>query len=95
MNTSQIIYETACSLFDELWDLNPIRLLGIRTSKLTDVLEPTQISIFDYMNTMENTTSSVSPKSSSKKQADLELALDKIREKYGKNAIVRGNQLKK
>lgn len=95
VNTSKIIYETACSLFDELWDSSPIRLLGIRTSKLTDVLEPTQISIFDYMNTMENTTSSVTPKSSSKKQADLELALDKIREKYGRNAIVRGNQLKK
>lgn len=94
-NTSKVIYETACSLFDELWDFSPIRLLGIRTSKLTDVLEPTQISMFDYMSTMENTTSPVPLNKDSKKQEDLEHALDKIREKYGKNAIVRGNQLKK
>lgn len=94
-NTSKVIYETACTLFDELWDFSPIRLLGIRTSKLTDVLEPTQISMFDYMSTMENATSPVPLKKDSKKQEDLELALDKIREKYGKNAIVRGSNLKK
>ena len=45
--------------------------------------------------TLKDATGTLTPKSSSKKQADLELALDKIREKYGKNAIVRGNQLKK
>lgn len=95
VNTSKIIYETACFLFDEMWDLSPIRLLGIRTSKLIDVLEPTQISMFDYMNAMENTASKVTTKQSSKKQEDLEQALDKIREKYGKNAIVRGSNLKK
>ena len=94
-NTAKIIYETACSLFDNLWDLSPIRLLGIRTSKLTDALEPTQITLFDYMNAVETTAVSSSPGQTTKKQENLELALDKIREKYGKNAIIRGSNLKK
>lgn len=46
-NTSQVIYQTACRLFDELWNGSPIRLLGIRSSKLTDISEPAQLSIFD------------------------------------------------
>ena len=41
------IYQCACQLFDELWDGEPIRLLGIRTTKLQDEEEPTQISLFD------------------------------------------------
>ena len=94
-NTANVIYETACTLFDNLWDLSPIRLLGIRTSKLTDALEPTQITLFDYMNTGETTALSSSPGKTTKKQENLELALDKIREKYGKDAIVRGSKLKK
>ena len=94
-NTAKVIYEIACTLFDNLWDLSPIRLLGIRTSKLTDALEPTQITLFDYMNTGETTALSSSPGKTTKKQENLELALDKIREKYGKDAIVRGSNLKK
>lgn len=46
-NTSQIIYQTACRLFDELWNGSPIRLLGIRSSKLSDISEPAQLSLFD------------------------------------------------
>ena len=94
-NTAKVIYEIACTLFDNLWDLSPIRLLGIRTSKLTDALEPTQITLFDYMNTGETTALSSSPGKTTKKQENLELALGKIREKYGKDAIVRGSNLKK
>lgn len=94
-NTAKVIYETACTLFDNLWDLSPIRLLGIRTSKLTDALEPTQITLFDYMNSGETTAISSSPGKTTKKQENLELALDKIRAKYGKDAIVRGSNLKK
>lgn len=94
-NTSRTIYETACELFDELWDNSPIRLLGIRTSKLTDVLEPTQMTLFDFMNTKDTSASQMSPLKQTKKQENLEIALDKIRAKYGKNAIVRGSNLEK
>lgn len=46
-NTSGIIYETSCRLFDELWNKEPIRLLGIRSSKLSDPAQPVQLSMFD------------------------------------------------
>ena len=46
-NATTKIYELACLLFEELWNGSPIRLLGIRTSKLQDVDEPVQMSLFD------------------------------------------------
>ena len=45
-NTTNIIYETACKLLDEMWDGTPIRLLGIRSTKLTDD-DYEQLSLFD------------------------------------------------
>lgn len=75
------IYRTACILFDELWDGTPIRLLGIRTSKLSEENEPVQLSLFDY----------AAP--AHEKQQKLDAALDKIRGKYGQNAIKRGSLL--
>lgn len=42
-----VLYESACQLFDETWDGEPVRLLGIRTAKLVDSSEPVQLSIFD------------------------------------------------
>ena len=91
-NVSAVIYQTACNLFDELWDNSPIRLLGIRTSKLVDTSEPTQLSLFDFMEEQNNIAKE---KQNSQKLTNLENALDKIREKYGKDAIVRGSNLKK
>ncbi len=79
---SETIYKTACTLLDELWDGTPIRLLGIRSSKLADDTEPVQMSLFDM-------TSSVS----GEKEVKLEKALDSIRKKYGADAIVRGSLL--
>lgn len=94
-NTGKKLYVTACELFDQLWDHTPVRLLGIRTTKLTDVLEPTQMSLFDYMEPISAKDSFSTSQTASKKQENLEKALDKIREKYGKNAIVRGSNLPK
>ncbi len=45
---ADILYRQACLLFDELWNGAPIRLLGVRTSKLTDTPEPVQMNLFDY-----------------------------------------------
>lgn len=47
-DSTDTIYRTACRLFDELWSGEPIRLLGIRVSKLVANTEPTQMSLFDY-----------------------------------------------
>ena len=31
-----VLYESACELFEEVWTGEPVRLLGIRTAKLVD-----------------------------------------------------------
>lgn len=80
-NSNLTLYQTACILFDELWNGNPIRLLGIRTSKLVSSTTPVQLNLFD-INNMAN-----------QKSKNLDKALDKIRERYGKNSIIRGTQL--
>ena len=84
-NTDKAIYETACELFHELWSGAPIRLLGIRTSKLVGETEPEQMSIFDLQNTIEQENQE------NEKHQKLNKALDQIRKKYGEDAIVRGS----
>lgn len=85
-DTTGIIHETACHLFDELWNGSPIRLLGVRTSKLSSSLEPTQLNLFDL-------PSSGSNKASNQKLTALDKALDDIRNKFGENAVMRGSLL--
>jgi len=80
------IYARACALFDELWDGTPIRLLGVRTTRLSDESEPVQISIFDY-----EPGPSDHNILSAKKQQQLDAALDSIRSRFGKDAIKRGS----
>lgn len=87
-NSDQIIYREALELFRELWNKEPIRLLGIRTSKLVPEGEPEQLSIFDiqYEQRKESPLD--------KKHEQLDKALDKIRRKYGEDAVKRGSFLK-
>ena len=87
--SSQEIYRTACRLFDELWNGEPIRLLGIRTSKLVTETEPVQLSLFDY-NPPEGPAPH-NPSLYSEKQQRLDKALDSLRGKYGKDIIKRGS----
>ncbi len=89
---SDTIYRTACALFDELWNGTPIRLLGIRSSKLVSAQEPVQLSLFDLPAIQEKGSGFGSPISAAK-EARLEQALDSIRQKYGADAIVRGSLL--
>ncbi|MGN0377699.1 MAG: DNA polymerase IV [Suilimivivens sp.] len=87
-DASRIIYETSCRLFDELWDKTPVRLLGVRTSKLVSREDPVQLSLFDLEH--------VSPSGKGpgiEKLAALDRALDDIRSKFGKDAVVRGSLL--
>ena len=79
-NITDVIYENACILFDRLWDQNPIRLIGVHTSKASDE-NFTQYSLFD---TEKN-----------EKLERLDLAIDSIRNKYGDNAIKRARLIKK
>lgn len=81
--STDVIYRTACALFDELWNGAPIRLLGIRTSKLVQDSEPMQLSIFDI----------TSAKPKTEKEKKLDAALDAIRSRYGSDAVKRGSLL--
>ena len=54
-NQDQDIYQASIELFRELWSGEPIRLLGIRTSKLSEESEPEQLSLFDMKFESEET----------------------------------------
>lgn len=71
-----VLYHHACLLFDELWNGEPIRLLGVRTSKLTTEKEPVQMSLFDL------------PKSQKEQKADK--AAEELRKRFGKEIIKKG-----
>ena len=81
--STDVIYHTACALFDELWNGAPVRLLGIRTAKLVQDSEPIQLSIFDM----------AAAKPKSEKEKKLDAALDAIRSRYGNDAVKRGSLL--
>ncbi|MBQ9181646.1 MAG: DNA polymerase IV [Bacilli bacterium] len=71
-SSSKEIYENAVEIFNEFWDLKPIRLIGIRLDNLVDI-NYHQVSIFD---TEKNEVSE-----------KLDYVLDEINKKYGKNMI--------
>lgn len=89
-NTTGELYDLACSLFDQLWDRRPIRLLGVRSSRLVSVGEPVQLSIFDLPLAAEAEAKSSAKTPSPQKLKQLDHALDSIRKKYGTDAIKRG-----
>ena len=101
-DSTQLIYETSCRLFDELWDGSPIRLLGVRTSRLAGAKEPSQLSLFDLEiqqppkapSSLKSAGSGMSARPSRQKLEALDKTLDHIRQKYGKEAVVRGSLLK-
>ena len=73
------IYQTACRLFEELWDGRPIRLLGIQTSRIRED-ENRQLSLFDD--------------GGHEKWEQMDQAVDEIRKKFGSDAIKRASFLK-
>ena len=106
-NQTDLIYRTACALFDEIWDGTPVRLLGLRSSKLSPVGEPVQMSLFDLPTLVQidncnennslsnNIIQNILPESiASKKKEKLDAALDSIRKRYGTDAVVRGSLMK-
>lgn len=75
-------------MFLELWNGEPVRLLGIRTSKLKDESEPVQMSIFDFQKVQKEQSVK------NEKHQKLDRALDEIRKKYGEDAVQKGTLLK-
>ncbi len=98
IETRKAICEAAMALFDALWDGSPIRLLGVRVTKLISVDEPVQLSIFDmpshavYDNKVIKKPQDMnfSQPVDSDKQKKLDEALRNIRDRYGKDSIKKG-----
>jgi len=73
IDCTNAVYETAKKVFDEAWKNEPIRHLGIRAGHLCSD-ECIQLSILD-----EDWT----------KEKQVDIAMDEIRKKYGKETVVR------
>lgn len=78
-DSSTVLYENACRLLREFWDLTPVRLIGVRTTKISDE-NFVQMNLFD---TKRN-----------EKLEQMEKAVDAIRDKYGMDSIKRASFLK-
>lgn len=72
------IYEAACHLFDELWDGEAIRLLGVSTGRLVEKSAPEQLSLFNEDKVKKQ-----------EKLERLDKAIDEIRGRYGVDSIKR------
>ena len=84
-NEQEVLYRTACQLFEKAWSGEPVRLLGIRTAKLVDAAEPEQLSIFDIE----------FPEPPDEKHQRLQKAMEELEKKYGKNAVIKASHLKR
>ncbi len=82
-NQDKDLYEAACELFRELWNETPIRLLGIRTSKLAEESEPEQMNIFEVQNQMKKAKQD-------EKKRKAEEAMETIQKKFGHDVIKKG-----
>lgn len=84
-NDPEVLKETACSLFLEIWSGEPVRLLGIRTSKLTDEAAPEQLSIFDIE----------MPKEPDEKHKRLKNAMDELNRRFGEGSVMKASLMPK
>lgn len=74
-NTTTEIYQAVCRAFDSLWSGQPIRHIGIHTSKVREDDSMRQLNLFD-MNQCE-------------KLIRLDRAVDGIRRRFGDDSIMR------
>lgn len=77
-NSTHLIYQNACRLLKEFWDLTPVRLIGLRTSRISD-------DSFEQMSLFES--------EQNRRIQTLEKAVDSIRGKYGTDIIKRASFL--
>ena len=71
------IYQCACRLFDDTWEGNPIRNLGLQSSKVVPAVAEKQLSLFDT--------------EIDEKKENLDKAIDSIRDRFGDGAIQRAS----
>ena len=105
IETARSVHEAVMPLFDSLWNKEPIRLLGIRATRLLGADDPVQLSIFDLPTNTSSEAGDLSDSGSltpagetspatdpKDKERDLKLenALREIRGRFGKDSIKRG-----
>lgn len=73
-NVTEVLYSAACRLFEQMWNHEPIRQLGVSTGHISG--EDTQQ--YDLFNTEKN-----------EKLSKLNAAIDSIRSRYGEDAVRR------
>ena len=76
----EVLLEKAGELFQELWSGEPVRLLGIRTSKLVEESAPEQLSLFDLK----------PPEEPDEKHKKLKAALEELNNRFGKDTVIKG-----
>ncbi len=72
-NNTKEVFETAKRLFDEIWDNEPIRLVGVRLDNLVSKVNH-QVSLFENID-------------HKKKENELETIVDELKLKYGTEVI--------
>lgn len=77
-DSTAVLYDTACRLLKDFWDFTPVRLIGLRTTHISE-------DSFSQMSLFET--------EKSRKLKDLEKAVDSIRSKYGVDSIKRARFL--
>lgn len=79
-DSTTVIYENACYLLKELWDRTPLRLIGVRATKISE-------EGFCQLNLFES--------EQARKMKEMEKAVDHIRGKFGTDSVKRASFLKK
>lgn len=89
-NITEVIYETACRLFDEGWNHVPLRLIGVSTAKAgSEKYE--QYDLFDMMPPQSNPGKAYNPAAIPRNERleKLNCAIDQIRDRFGEDSVKR------
>ncbi len=78
-DSTSVIYQNACRLLKESWDFTPLRLIGVRASRISND-DYCQMSLFDT--------------GKDQRMEQFEKAVDSIRDKFGIDSIKRASFLK-
>lgn len=84
-NATDTIFENACILLDELSFSKAVRLIGIGVSCFDDDKKNKQLSLLAFADKQEEQRENLEIR-----RSHLDAALDTLRERYGKSAVVRG-----
>lgn len=92
-NSTRLIYETAVHLLEQLAPRQKLRLIGVGVSLFTDddnAPAPPEALTLPGLKLPMEAQASILPPETLKKESALDAALDCARQRFGKNAVVRG-----